>query len=124
MGRNLEVELQAARSEVLAQIKAFKQEEFARTILEASDVFMAAATLSKKKFLIGAGDRTAFLNLVLGSDPNQIPDLFRKLQLVCSDKFLGAQVVNDKSCTPQLLSKKMTYKLWLHTCRKSQSLTL
>ena len=46
--RNLEVELQAARSEVLAELKAFRQEEFARTILEASDVFMAAAALSRK----------------------------------------------------------------------------
>ena len=48
-------------------------------MLEAPDVFYAAAALGSRKFLIGAGDRSAFLKMVLETDPQEIPDLYRKL---------------------------------------------
>jgi len=69
-------------------------------VLEARDVFFAAAALSSRKFLIGAGDRSAFLKMVLENDPMEIPDLYRKLWLVCSEKFMGMPVANDKLCQP------------------------
>ena len=53
-----------------------------KVLLEAPDVFVAAAALSSQKFYQGKGDRTAFFNMVLEMDPAKIPDLGRKLCLV------------------------------------------
>jgi len=51
-------------------------------ILEAPDVFVAAAVLIQQDFYNGKGDRTALFDVVLNSDPKTIPDLGRKLKLV------------------------------------------
>ena len=77
--KNLETELKAAQSKVLAEFKALKQSSVSKIVLEARDVFFAAAALGSRKFLIGAGDRSAFLKMVLENNPTEIPDLYRKL---------------------------------------------
>jgi len=53
-----------------------------KMILEAPDVFVAAAVLIQQDFYNGKGDRTALFDVVLNSDPKTIPDLGRKLKLV------------------------------------------
>ena len=40
-----------------------------KVLLEAPDVFVAAAAMNSMKFYVGRGDRTAFLKIVLSSDP-------------------------------------------------------
>ena len=54
--------------------------------------------MNTKNFCIGAGDRSVFLKMVLETDPHEIPDLYKKLQLVCQIDFNGLSVANDKSC--------------------------
>lgn len=50
-------------------------------MFEAPDVFIAAAALITQSFYIGKGDRNAFFEVILSSDPTKVPDLFRKLIL-------------------------------------------
>lgn len=55
---------------------------FVKTIIEAPDVFLAAAAMSKSCFYEGTGDRTTFFDKILELEPTCIPDLGRKLKLV------------------------------------------
>ena len=63
----------------MAEFKALKQSNISKIVLEAPDVYFAAVALGSRKFLIGAGDRSTFLKMVLKTDPQEIPDLYRKL---------------------------------------------
>ena len=71
-----------AESQVNSQIAKLAQMHDVKMLLEAPDVFIAAAALGSKKFYQGKGDRTAFFEMVLEMDPSKIPDLGRKLCLV------------------------------------------
>ena len=71
-----------------------------KILLEAPDVYIAAAALNSLKFYIGKGDRSAFFDIVLNTDPATIPDLYRKLQLITKGDFLGLDLFNDKLCSP------------------------
>ena len=95
-----------------------------KVLLEAPDVFIAAAALSSQKFYQGKGDRTAFLNMVLEMDPAKIPDLGRKLCLVTQTEFLGLKLYNDKLVSDSKVNRKMIYKIWLHTNRKHNAVSL
>ena len=95
-----------------------------KVLLEAPDVYIAAAALSSLKFYIGKGDRSAFLEIVLNTDPAKIPDLYNKLQLVTKNDFMGLNLFNDKLCSPSRMSRTMIFRLWLHTARKNQVITL
>jgi len=77
--KNLELELKAAESAINEQIDKLTQMHDVKVLLEAPDVFIAAAALSSKKFYIGKGDRSAFFEIILNTDPATIPDLYRKL---------------------------------------------
>ena len=57
--------------------------------------------------------------MVLETDPNQIPDLGRKLILVAHNEFMGLKLYNDKLANVDKVNRKMIYKLWLHCCRKN-----
>ena len=67
-----------------------------KILLQAPDVFIAAAALNSMQFYMGRGDRTAFFDIVLSTDPRTIPDLGRKLQMITSKKFMGLTFYNDK----------------------------
>jgi hypothetical protein len=95
-----------------------------KVLMEAPDVFIAAAALSTQKFCQGKGDRTAFFNMILESNPAQIPDLGRKLNLVTKDKFMGLQLYSDKLALCDRVKRKMVYLLWLHCCRKNDVIPL
>lgn len=62
--------------------------------------------------------------MILESNPNQIPDLGRKLSLVTKDKFMGLQLYSDKLALCDRVKRKMFYKLWLHCCRKNNAIPL
>jgi len=68
-----------------------------KIVIEAPDVYTAAATLINQKFFSGRGDRNAFFKAILDSDPKTIPDLFRKLMLCANIEFYGRLVYKDKS---------------------------
>ena len=53
-----------------------------KVILDAPDVYSAAAVLISTDFYNGKGDRTNFIDTVLNSDPTKIPDLGGKLELL------------------------------------------
>lgn len=59
--KNLEHEMLAMKSQVNAQIAKLAQIHEIKVLMEASDVFVAAAALSTQKFFQGKGDRTATL---------------------------------------------------------------
>jgi hypothetical protein len=60
----------------------------------------------------------------LDSDPNKVPDLFRKLMLVTKPEFFGRKIYNDKVCNSTNVCKQTVYQLWLHCVRKHGALTL
>lgn len=60
-----------------------------RMLIDAPDVFIAAAALSGKEFYQGRGDRTGYFDTILQLAPSGIPDLGRKLKLVTSREFMG-----------------------------------
>lgn len=122
--KNLEYELLAAESQVNAQIAKLTQMHDVKVLLEAPDVFLAAAALNSNSFYQGKGDRTAFFEMILESDPKSIPDLGRKLALVTKSEFMGVKLFNDKIANVNQVNRKMIYKLWLHCCRKSEVVSL
>ena len=69
-----------------------------KLVLEAPDVYVAAAVLIQNKFYNGKGDRTQFFKVVLESNPSTIPDLMNKLQLTTQREFMGHKIYNDKLC--------------------------
>ena len=96
-----------------------------KILLEAPDVYIAATALHDLRFYVGKGDRTAFFEIVLETNPSLIPDLYRKLQLVTQKEFMDLDLYNDgKLCSPERLGRKTIYRLWLHCVRKSKVLTL
>lgn len=95
-----------------------------KVLMEAPDVFVAAAALSTQKFCQGKGDRTAFFNMILESNPKSIPDLGRKLILVTKDKYMGLQMYSDKLANCDRVKRTMVFKLWVHCCRKNDVIPL
>ena len=96
-----------------------------KVLLEAPDVYIAAAALHKLRFFVGKGDRTAFFDIVRQSDPAKIPDLYRKLQLVTSGTFMGLDLYSDKRCSPvERLGRTTIYRLWLHCTRRHKVISL
>ena len=123
--KNLEVMLKSAESEVNAQIAKLTQMHDVKILLEAPDVYIAAAAIHELRFLMGKGDRTAFFEIVLQTDPAKIPDLYRKLMLVTKSNFMGLDLYNDGSlCSPERITRKWIFRLWLHCVRKHNVLTL
>lgn len=121
---HLEHELLAAESQVNAQIAKLRQMHDVKVLLEAPDVFVAAAALSSQKFCHGKGDRTSFFEMVLETDPNTIPDLGRKLILIAQNEFMGLKLYNDKLASNVKVNRRTIYKLWLHCCRKNKAVGL
>ena len=60
----------------------------------------------------------------MASDPNKIPDLFRKLILVTKQEYYGHRIYNDKVCNTLNVRKNTVYRLWLHCVRRHKALTL
>lgn len=89
-----------------------------KLVLEAPDAAFAAAILTTRPFYMGKGDRTAFLEVVLNSDPKTIPDLKGKLRLLMTSKVGKEKIYNDKLCSTTRLKKQLVYRLWLHTVRR------
>ena len=121
---NLQHELNAVENEVAAEIAALAQMHDVKVLLEAPDVFVAAAAMNSMQFYMGKGDRTAFFNIVLSTDPSKIPDLGRKLQLITSNQFMGLKFYNDKICSAEKVNMNMIYRMWLHTRRRYNVVTL
>lgn len=79
---NIRNEIMAIETEIVKEQESLQRMEDIKIVFEAPDVFIAAAALITQSFFIGKGDRNAFFEVILASDPNKIPDLFRKLMLV------------------------------------------
>ena len=73
---------------------------------------------------MGKGDRTKFFEFVLNSDPTKINDLGKKIRLITAKQIGPFKVYNDKNCLPERLNKATVHKIWLHTVRKHQCVTL
>jgi len=95
-----------------------------KLVLEAPDVYIGAAVLISQSLYNGKGDRTAFVEVVLNTDPSTIPDLARKLKLITQTEFYGHKIFNDKLCNTMNLCQQHVYKLWLHCCRRNKVVTL
>ena len=95
-----------------------------RMLIDAPDVFIAAAALSGKDFYQGRGDRTNYFDTILQLAPSGIPDLGRKLKLVTSREFMGLKLYNDKMCTPERVKKQTIFRLWMHCCRIGKTVTI
>lgn len=76
-----------------------------KLVLEAPDVYLAAAVLIQQSFYNGKGDRSAFIDVLLNSDPKVIPDLGRKLKLITVDKYFGHKIYNDSLCSTLNIKK-------------------
>lgn len=117
-------ELNSAQSAVLNAMSSLQTMADLKMLVQAPDVFVAAAAMSEKAFYEGKGDRTSFFKVIEELNPKQIPDLARKLKLVVSKEFMGLTLYNDKMCKPERVNKQTIYKLWLHCCRISNALTV
>ena len=95
-----------------------------KVLLEAPDVYVAAAAMNSMQLYMGKGDRTAFLNIVLKTDPRLIPDLARKLKLLTCNEFMGLKFYNDKLLNADKVNRKAIYSIWLHCKRKYNVITL
>lgn len=95
-----------------------------KLVLEAPDVFLAASVLISQKFYNGKGDRSAFIEQVLDTDPKKIPDLARKLKLSTSSEFYGNKIFNDKLCSSLNLKQQSIFQIWLHCTRRHGVVTL
>ena len=80
--QNLQTELLSCESKIKDSYSKLVEAHEMKVLLEAPDVYTAAALLISKKFLIGKGDRSAFYDTILSHDPTKIPDLARKLKLL------------------------------------------
>lgn len=98
--------------------------EDVKLVLEAPNVYTAAAVLIKQKFFLGKGDRSSFIEVVLASDPTKIPDLARKLKLLTAIEFSGFKIYNDKLCSTLNICQQSVYKLWMHCCRSFEVMTV
>lgn len=95
---NLRNDLQGIETACKSQMAGLQQMQDVKLILEAPSVYLGAAVLIKQDFYNGKGDRSAFINVVLNSDPATIPDLARKLKLLTDTEFHGNKIYNDKLC--------------------------
>ena len=95
-----------------------------KVLLEAPDVYIAAAAMNSMSLFMGKGDRTAFFNIVLSTDPTKIPDLGRKLKLLTSNEFMGLKFYNDKLLSADKVNRNMIHKIWLHCRRKYNVISL
>jgi hypothetical protein len=73
---------------------------------------------------MGKGDRTKFFDFLLKSNPTQFPDLGKKIRLITATKIGPHEVYNDKNCAPERLNKHTIFKIWLHTVRRHNCVTL
>ena len=92
--------LRTAESEVHSAFSKMAAASDVKMLVNAPDVFIAAACLSDKQFYEGRGDRTTYFDTILELAPTGIPDLGRKLKLVTSNEFMGLKLYNDKICNP------------------------
>lgn len=95
-----------------------------KLVLEAPNVYIGAAILIKNNFYNGKGDRTAFIEVVLNTDPNTIPDLARKLKLITVSEFHGHKIYNDKLCNTMNICQQKVFQLWLHCSRRNKVATV
>lgn len=73
---------------------------------------------------MGKGDRTSFIEVVLNSDPNKIPDLGRKLRLIGVNNLFGMKIYNDKLCNTLNICQHNIYRLWFHCTRRHNAVSL
>jgi len=102
---HLRNEIMTVETEIIKEQESLQRMEDIKIIFESPDVFIAAAALITKSFYIGKGDRNAFFDVILSSDPKTIPDLFRKLMLVTKQEFYGHKIYNDKVCNTMNVCK-------------------
>ena len=57
-------------------------------MLNAPDIFYAAAVLTRAEFFEGRGDRTKLIEFILANDPTLYPKLGKKLRLL-NTKSIG-----------------------------------
>lgn len=123
LSHNLKQELMGVESAAKAQVASLQQMQDVKLILEAPDVYHAAAVLIQQNFYNGKGDRTALIEVVLNTDPKTIPDLARKLKLITQSEFYGYKIYNDKLCNTLQIKQQSIYRLWLHCCRRHNAMT-
>lgn len=114
----------AIDTEIIREQESLQRMQDIKIVFESPDVFIAAAALISQSFYIGKGDRNAFFEVIIASDPNKIPDLFRKLMLVTKSDYFGRKIYNDKVCNTMNVCKRTIYQIWLHCVRRHQTLTL
>lgn len=98
--------------------------EDVKLVLEAPTFYLGAAVLIQQQFFMGKGDRTSFIEVVLNSDPNKIPDLGRKLGLIGVNNLFGMKIYNDKLCNTLNICQHNIYRLWLHCTRRHNAVSL
>lgn len=124
LSTNLRNEIMAIDTEIIREQESLQRMQDIKIVFESPDVFIAAAALISQSFYIGKGDRNAFFEVIIASDPNKIPDLFRKLMLVTKSDYFGRKIYNDKVCNTMNVCKRTIYQIWLHCVRRHQTLTL
>lgn len=86
---------------------------------------MAAAVMIQESFFNGKGDRAAFIEAIMQTDPSKISDLAQKLTLITTGQFQGHSIYKDKWASPQTnLCKQTLFRLWLHLCRINKAVDL
>jgi len=96
-------------AQVTEYFAKLNQSQDIKVLIEAPDVYIAAAALGSKAFYQGKGDRSAFFQMILENNPASIPDLGRKLALVANKEFLGLNLYNDALCDPSRVKKATIY---------------
>ena len=121
---NLTNELRSVESTIMNQMNSRQAYAEIGTIVFAPDVYIAAVAMSNSSFFEGHGDRNKFIELILESNPATIPDLARKLKMVTQKQFMGLTLYSDRTANPERAKRNQIYRLWMHCCRKSNTLTL
>lgn len=106
---NLTIELKGAESSVVSMIQSLKSASDIKMLVDAPDVYIAAAALSSVEFFMGRGDRSTFFKVILELNPRTIPDLAKKLKLITSNEFMGLKLYNDKLFDAQRVCKRTIY---------------
>lgn len=97
---NLDTEILSIERECKSIQEQLLQKASIKLVLEAPDVYLAAAVMIQESFFNGKGDRAAFIEAVMQTDPSKIPDLARKLTLITTGQFQGHQIYKDKWSNP------------------------
>lgn len=67
--QHLKNEVQAVESEVIKEYESLQRMQDIKIVFESPDVYIASAALIEQRFFIGKGDRNAFFEAILSSDP-------------------------------------------------------